>query len=87
MESKLIGNQNNVIFYTDENGNINIEVILQNEDVWLNTQAIADLFDVQRPAITKHINNIYNEEELEEKSTCSKMEHVGNSGTQRYETK
>ena len=87
MDSKLIGNQNNVIFYTDENGNINIEVILQNEDVWLNTQAIADLFDVQRPAITKHINNIYNEEELEEKSTCSKMEHVGNSGTQRYETK
>ena len=76
MDNKLVGNENDIIFYTDEDGNTKIQVILQNEDVWLNTQAIANLFDVQRPAITKHINNIYLEQELEEKSTCSKMEHV-----------
>jgi len=87
MENKLIGNENDIIFYTDEEGNTKIQVILQNEDVWLNTQAIANLFDVQRPAITKHINNIYLEQELEEKSTCSKMEHMGNMGNQKYETK
>lgn len=87
MNNKLIGNENNIIFYTDEEGNLQIEVVLQDEDVWLNVNAIAELFDVQRPAITKHINNIYNENELEEKSTCSKMEHMGNSGKQIYETK
>ena len=87
MDNKLIGNENDIIFYTDEDGNLNVEVVLQNEDVWLNVNAIAELFDVQRPAITKHINNIYNENELEEKSTCSKMEHMGNSDKQIYQTK
>ena len=50
-----------------------VEVLLENEDVWLNTEALAALFNVKRPAITKHINNIYEDEELEEISTCSKM--------------
>ena len=65
MDNKLIGNENNIVFYEDENNNIKIEVKLQDEDVWLNVNAIASLFNVQRPAITKHINNIYNDEELE----------------------
>lgn len=55
MDSKLIGDEKNIIFYTDEEGKNQVEVILQNEDVWLNAQAIAELFEVQRPAITKHI--------------------------------
>lgn len=84
MDNKLIGNENSIIFYTDEEGNLQIEVVLQDEDVWLNVKAIAELFDVQRPAITKHINNIYNENELEEKSTCSKMEHMGNMHSAYY---
>ena len=48
IDGKLIGNENNIVFYTDEENNINIEVILQNENVWLNTQSIAKLFHVQR---------------------------------------
>ena len=62
-------------------------MLLENEDVWLNTEALATLFSVKRPAITKHINNIYKDGELEENSTCSKMEHVGNDGKQTYNTK
>ena len=61
--------------------------MLENEDVWLNTEALATLFSVKRPAITKHINNIYNDGELEENSTCSKMEHMGNDGKQTSNTK
>ena len=72
IDGKLIGNENNIVFYTDEENNINIEVILQNENVWLNTQSIAKLFHVQRADVTKHINKIYKDEELEETSTCSK---------------
>ena len=87
MKEKLIGNEKNILFYNDEEGNTKVEVLLENEDVWLNTKALAALFNVKRPAITKHINNIYEDEELEEKSTCSKMEHVGNNGKQDYNTK
>ena len=65
MNSNLIGNENNIIFYEDENGISKVEVILKKENVWLNTNAIANLFNVQRPAIVKHINNIYKDEELE----------------------
>ena len=61
-----------------------LEVLLENEDVWLNTEALAALFNVKRPAITKHINNIYEDGELEEGSTCSKMEHMSNNGKQDY---
>ncbi len=82
MTDKLIGNEKNILFYSDEEGNTKVEVLLENEDVWLNTEALASLFNVKRPAITKHINNIYNDQELEENSTCSKMEHVGNDGKQ-----
>jgi len=87
MEDKLIGNEKNILFYNDEDGNTKVEVLLENEDVWLNTEALAMLFNVKRPAITKHINNIYSDCELEESSTCSKMEHVGNDGKQTYNTK
>ena len=87
MNNKVIGNEKNIIFYNDEDGNTKIEVLLQDEDVWLNTEALAILFNVKRPAITKHINNIYNDGELSENSTCSKMEHMGNDGKQSYNTK
>ena len=87
MDNKLIGNEKNILFYNDEEGNTKVEVLLENEDVWLNADALAALFNVKRPAITKHINNIYKDEELEERGTCSKMEHMGNNGKQVYNTK
>ena len=86
MNKKLIGNKNNIVFYTDEEGNTNIEVILQNEDVWLNAQAIAELFDVNDKAIYKHIANIYEQEELDEDSTFSILETIGKN-RHKYKTK
>lgn len=87
MNNKLIGNENNIIFYEDENNNTKVEVRLQNEDVWLNVNAIANLFKVQRPAIVKHINNIYNDEELEKNSTCSILEQVQIEGNRKVTRK
>ena len=87
MNDKIIGNEKNILFYNDEEGNVKIEVLLENEDVWLNTEALATLFSVKRPAITKHINNIYNDDELSENSTCAKIAHMGNAGKQTYNTK
>ena len=81
MSNITIGKEKNILFYSDENGQIKVEVILQDENVWLNVNAIATLFDVQRPAIVKHINNIYNDEELSKESTCSVLEQVQIEGT------
>lgn len=76
MNNTIIGNEKNILFYSDENGQTKVEVILQDENVWLNVNAIATLFEVQRPAIVKHINNIYKEEKLSKISTCSILEQV-----------
>ena len=87
MNNKLIGTEKNIIFYNDEEGNIKIEVLLEKEDVWLNTEAIASLFNVDRSGIIRHISNIYKEEELSENITCAKIAHMGNNGKQTYNTK
>lgn len=76
MNNKLIGTEKNIIFYNDEEGNIKIEVLLENEDVWLNTEAIAELFNVDRTGIIRHINNIYKDDELKEVATCAKVAQV-----------
>ena len=81
MNNITIGNEKNILFYSDENGQTKVEVVLQDENVWLNVNAIANLFNVQRPAIIKHINNIYNDEELNKKATCSILEQVQVEGT------
>ena len=49
-------------------------MLLQNETVWMPQKKIAELFDVQRPAITKHLKNIFDSGELDEQVVCSIME-------------
>lgn len=57
-----------------------IQVKLEKNTVWLDAHLIAQLFDVNRPAIVKHINNIYKTGELDKKSTCSILEQVAADG-------
>ena len=80
MNNKLIGNEKNILFYNDEYGNTKVEVLLENEDVWLNTEALSTLFNIDRSGIIKHISNIYKDEELQEKSTCAKIAQVQKEG-------
>jgi hypothetical protein len=60
-----------------------VAVKLENDTVWLDAHTIASIFGVNRPAIVKHIGNIYKVGELEEKATCSKMEQVASDGKRR----
>ena len=83
IDDNLIGNENNIVFYTDEENNVNIEVILQNENVWLNIDSLTKLFKIDRTGITRHINNIYKDEELEENSTYAKIAQVQKEGNRR----
>ena len=75
-----IGNENNILFYNDDIGNIKVEVIMKDENVWLNTLSIAKLFNADRSVVTKHINNICLEEELFEEATCAKIAQVQQEG-------
>ena len=52
-------NNGEIIIYRTEDGRTQLEVRLENENVWLSQQQIANLFGVQRPAITKHLKNIF----------------------------
>ncbi|MEE0996747.1 MAG: virulence protein RhuM/Fic/DOC family protein [Paludibacteraceae bacterium] len=76
-----------IIIYSSEDGQTQVDVRLVNETVWLTQSQIAELFGTKRPAITKHLKNIYDSKELDEGSTCSILEHMGNSGKQAYNTK
>ena len=62
MDNKFIGNEKNILFYNDEEGNTKVEVLLENEDVWLNADALSILFNIDRSGIVRHINNIYKDE-------------------------
>jgi hypothetical protein len=62
------------ILYTAPSGVVRVDVLLQNENLWLTQKAIAELFGVQVPAISKHLKNIFEEGELIEHSVVSKME-------------
>ena len=65
--------------YTTSKGS-DIQVNLDNETIWLDAHVIATLFDVSRPAIVKHIKNIYKTNELDEMTTCSILEQVAKDG-------
>ena len=79
-------NRGEIILYQPDEA-VRLEVRLENETVWLTQEQIAILFGTKRPAITKHLNNIYNSGELDKESTCSILEHMGNDGKQKYVTK
>ena len=63
-----------IVIYED--GNVALDAMVEDESVWLSQKQIAELFDVQRPAITKHLGNIFKSEELDEKVVCSILEHT-----------
>lgn len=84
---KLIRNSTaEFLIFTSQSGENSIEVKVFDESVWLTQNMIAQLFDVQRPAITKHLKNIFQSYELDENSVSSILEHTANDG-KNYNTK
>jgi hypothetical protein len=74
------------MLYNSPNGDVRVEVFLHNETVWLTQKRMADLFGVQRPAITKHLKNIFNEGELKEQEVSSILEHTTKHGAIKDKT-
>ncbi|NOZ89692.1 MAG: virulence RhuM family protein [Epsilonproteobacteria bacterium] len=76
----------NFIIYTDQNQNVKLNVIVKDETIWATQKQMAELFEVNIPAISKHLKNIFESGELDENSVISKMEITATDG-KIYNTK
>ncbi len=74
--------QGNIIIYQSEDGNTKIDVHLENENIWLSQQQMAELYQSSRTNVVEHITHIYEEGELEKDSTCRKFRQVRLDGNQ-----
>lgn len=72
--------ENNIIIYQDEDGITKVTVRFVDEDIWLNKYQIAEIYKTTRQNIEQHINNIYNDEELNKDSTCKNFLQVQKEG-------
>jgi hypothetical protein len=72
--------ESQIILYTTPEGDIKIDTVLRDETIWHAQDKMAELFDVNVPAISKHLSNIYDDGELSREATVSKMETVQNEG-------
>lgn len=77
--------QNNLLIYKNEDGNIIVDAIFRDETLWLTQKGMAKVFDVDRSVVTKHLKNIFNEEELKKEAVCAKIAHTAEDG-KKYQT-
>ena len=72
--------ENKIVIYQTEDGQTQIDVRLENETVWLTQVQMAELFQKERTVITRHINNVFKEGELEREVVCAKFAHTTQHG-------
>ena len=77
---------NKFILYTAPSGEVRVDVLLENDTIWLTQKAMGELFDVNVPAISKHLSNIFSENELDENSVISILETTASDG-KKYKIK
>lgn len=78
-------NLGEIVIFNGEDGDVNVQIDAVNETIWLTQKGMAQLFGVGVPAINKHLSNVYEEGELEQSATISKMETAAADG-KKYET-
>jgi len=86
-EKNLPDKQSNFLLYNGNDGKVNTEVFLKDETVWLTQKAIGELFGVNIPAISKHLANIFESEELQKEATLSILETVQMEGSRQVKRK
>jgi len=75
--------EDKIILHTTGSGNVIVSVRFEDENFWMTQKAIAELFETDRSVITKHLSNIYVEEELDKESTCAKFAQVQTEGIRK----
>ena len=76
-----MNNEFEFMLYKVDDEDVSVNALVKDETIWLTQKSMAELFGVEVPAISKHLTNIYDEGELIQDSTVSKMETVQNEGT------
>ena len=71
------------LIYNTAEGDVSVNAVVKDETIWLTQKAMAQLFGVETPAISKHLANVYAEGELKRDATVSKMEIVQAEGTRQ----
>ena len=64
MNNKIVATNKDIVFYKKDNGDTNIELLINGATLWVNQKTMAEIFDVDRTVITKHLKNIFNDGEL-----------------------
>lgn len=77
--------ENKIIIYTSSDGQTKIDVRLEDETLWLTQQQIAELYQTSRTNVVEHIKHIYEEQELDENSTCRNFRQVRTEGSRQVE--
>ena len=75
-----MNNEFQFLIYRSAEEDVSVNAVIRDETIWLTQKAMAEIFDVNVPAISKHLQNIFDEGELEKNSTVSKMEIVQQEG-------
>ena|SRR3990167_5334086 len=82
-EMVIDNNFTEFLLYKTPNGKVKIEVFLHDETIWLTQARIGELFGVDRTVVTKHLQNIYSENELHKNRTSAKIARVQNEGNRK----
>ena len=69
-----------MVLYHAQDDDVSVNALIENETLWVTQKAMAELFDVDRSVITKHLSNIYSDNELSKEATCAKIAQVQNEG-------
>ena len=80
MKDNISPIQDEIVLYQSEDGNVKVDVLFQDETVWLTQEQMAMLFGKGRSTITEHIGNIFSEGELQEEVVCRKFRHTTQHG-------
>ena len=76
---------NNIVIYQSEDGKVHLDVVYNEETMWLTQQQISDLYQTSRTNVVEHIKHIYEDGELTEESTCRKFRQVRLEGNRSVE--
>ena len=79
-----MGDFGNIILYEMENHQETISVTFKDETFWLTQKVMSELFGVDRTVITKHLNNIFDDEELDKNSVCANFAHAATFRKETY---
>lgn len=80
MDDKMIATNNDIVFYKKDNGDTNIELLLNGKSLCVSQKTMAEIFDIDRTVITKHLKNIFNDGELDKNRVCAKFAHTASDG-------